>query len=66
MKKSLVSIIEAEYGVGAVNCDPVVILWAVEKIQNKSDAKKELRKVNLLRSKYGAPFVHAPWGSHAY
>jgi len=64
--QSLESIIENEYGVGVVTCDPIVILWAVEKITDKQVARKELKKVNALRSKYGKPVAYAPWGSHAY
>ena len=59
-------IIEQEYGVGAVACSPVVVLWAVEKITDKEQAKKELKRINNLRAKHGKPLAYAEYGSHAY
>jgi len=59
--KSLLHILEAEYGVGALVASPEVVLWAAEKLP-KEQAISELSALNRAREKYGTMPVCAPYG----
>lgn len=68
MEKShpIVNIINDEYGIGVVNCEPHVVLWASEYLPSAQDAKDGIAFVNKIRSKYGASPVYPPYGHRAF
>ena len=46
----------SEYGAGLGHADPIVVLWATEKVAEKhgnAEAKKAMRQVNRKREKMG-------------
>lgn len=59
-------ILNNDYGVGAVVAPKEAVLWAAAKIENKDEARKQLKAINRIRAKHGAPLVYAPYGHHAY
>ena len=63
---NIVTILEKVYGVGPVVAPKEAVLWASEKIEDKTLARKELKRVNRIRSKHGAPLVYAPYNHHAF
>lgn len=54
------------YGVGAVHACPTTVLWAADRIDDVETAKKELRRINRLREKHGAPLAYPPYGSRLF
>lgn len=60
------TILSKEYGVSVCSAPKESVLWAVAKIADKDVAKKELKRFNRIRAKFGMPLVYAPYGSHAF
>jgi hypothetical protein len=54
------------YGVGVAAAPVIAVLWAAERIADKSAAKAELRRANGIRAKHGKPLAYAPYGHHAF
>ena len=46
----LEQILNSEYGVGIVCAPACAVLWAAEKIENKNEARNELKKANKIRA----------------
>lgn len=59
-------ILSEVYGVGVAVAPKEAVLWAAEKIADKEQARKELKRANRIRAKFGKPVVYARWGSHAF
>lgn len=59
-------ILNNEYRVGVVVAPKEVVLWAAAKIEGKEEAQKQLKAINRIRAKNGAPLVYAPYGHHAF
>jgi hypothetical protein len=62
----LEKILNDVYGVGVVVAPREAVLWAAEKIENKDEARKQLKAVNRIRAKHGAPLAYAYYGHHAF
>ena len=60
------TILSIVYGVGVAVAPREVVLWAAAKIEDKEAARKELKRANRIRTKYGKPPVYAPYGHHAF
>lgn len=60
------TILYKDYGVSACSSPKEAVPWAIEKIADKELAKKELKRFNRIRAKFGKPMVYAPYGSHAF
>lgn len=54
------------YGVGVAVAPKEAVLWAAEKIADTTLARKELKRANRIRAKFGKPIVYAPFGHHAF
>lgn len=60
------TILSSIYGVGVAVAPKEAVLWAVEKITDQDKARKELKRANRIRAKYGKPVVYAPYGHWAF
>lgn len=59
-------ICEEIYGCGIAAAPVEAVLWAVERIADKIQARKELSRANRIRAKHGKPLAYAPYGHHAF
>lgn len=60
------AILNNRYGVTILAACPITILWAAEWIANLDDAKKELKRANTLRRKYGKVPAYPAFGSRLF
>ena len=69
MNNTTTRILGEEYDAGLGIGDPTAILWAAEKAAEEigtEAAKKELKKINRVREKYGKIPVYAPYGHRLF
>ena len=58
MKFKAEKILNDEYGVGVVPAPSCAVLWACAKCE---DPESELKEVNRIKAKHGAPLAYAPY-----
>lgn len=63
---SLAKILESEYGCSVCSAPVEAIEWATDKIVDTEQAKKELKKVNSIRTKYGIIPCRVPYGHRLF
>ena len=64
--QKLETILHDVYGVGVCAADPVCVIWAADRIEDTAHAKREIKRVNRLRSKYGHCPVYVPFGHRLF
>jgi hypothetical protein len=62
----LETILNNEYRVGVVVAPKEVVLWAAAKLDTPEEAHKQLKAINRIRAKHGAPIVYAYCGHKAF
>lgn len=60
------NILHDVYGVGLLAANPTTVLWAAERIEDTETAKKELKRVNRKREKYGVIPAYAAYGTRLF
>jgi len=60
------TILHDVYGVGLLAADRTTVLWAAERIAETETAKRELRKANRKREKFGVGPAYAAYGTRLF
>ena len=63
---NLETILSQLYGVGPVAAPKEAVLWAADRIEDANIARKEIKRINRIRSKFGKPVVYVPFGHKAF
>lgn len=63
---SITRICEEIYGCGIAVAPVTAVLWAAERIKDKTLARSELARANKIRARHGKPLAYAPFGHHAF
>lgn len=54
------------YGVTVEDAPTNVLIWSAERIQDKAEARAELRRANKVRERMGRPLAYPDFGTHAF
>lgn len=60
---NLENILNLDYGVGILYADEATVEWAADKLGDTELAKRQIKKLNRHRAKFGVRPIFMPYGS---